>query len=573
MPRLNSLSITYKMFALIGLAVFGFAGYGWLSYTAVNTVKVNGPLYATIVQNKDLVADVLPPPEYILESYLVAHQLATVTDPAEVARLTDRAKVLEHDFQTRHDYWSAALPDGPVKRGLLQDSYAPAAAFFQTLQSEFLPALRSGDREGAAQLLAGTMRRDYEAHRAAIDKVVAAANDRAEQDEKRAGLVVASRVRWLIGIGSGITVIALVIDWLIARSITGPLRALAHRFRDIASGEGDLTQRMDESRADELGQLARHFNAFVHKIEGVIGEVKSGAVQLDAGATHISAASQSLAEGASQQAASLEQISASIEEMASMTRRSAESAKQANTMAEASTRSADKGLEEMKQMASAMNEIKQSSGEIAKIIRAIDEIAFQTNLLALNAAVEAARAGEAGKGFAVVAEEVRSLAQRSAEAAKNTSAMIDASTKRADRGVDIAARVGTVLNEIAGSARKVNALLGEIASASGEQAKGIGQVNTGVGELDKVTQQNAGNAQELASGAQETASRVNSLLRQVAQFKTGGAPDGPGARPAPRQDRSPNASPGRARGARGVNPGAPAPGSIPLPETEESLTF
>lgn len=172
-------------------------------------------------------------------------------------------------------------------------------------------------------------------------------------------------------------------------------------------------------------------------------------------------------------------------------------------------------------MSSAVGQIKQSSSEISKIIKVIDEIAFQTNLLALNAAVEAARAGEAGKGFAVVAEEVRNLAQRSAEAAKSTSAMIEESVQRSENGVSIAGRVGKALEEITGATNKVNALLAEIASSSGEQAAGIGQVNQGVGQLDQVTQQNAGNSEELASSAEELSSQVASLNDLVAQFKVG----------------------------------------------------
>ena len=175
--------------------------------------------------------------------------------------------------------------------------------------------------------------------------------------------------------------------------------------------------------------------------------------------------------------------------------------------------------EQMVKMSEAMGAIKQSSSSIGKVLKVIDEIAFQTNLLALNAAVEAARAGEAGKGFAVVAEEVRNLAQRSAQAARETATMIEESTTRADRAVVICSDVDSSLRTIVDGTREVNELLSQIANSSREQAQGIGQINSGVTELDKVTQQNAGNSEELAAASEETAAQVASLKQVVGQFK------------------------------------------------------
>jgi methyl-accepting chemotaxis protein len=174
----------------------------------------------------------------------------------------------------------------------------------------------------------------------------------------------------------------------------------------------------------------------------------------------------------------------------------------------------------MGRMSTAIEDIKKSSDETAKIIKTIDEIAFQTNLLALNAAVEAARAGEAGKGFAVVAEEVRNLAQRSAEAARNTADMIEGSVKNADNGVTISGEVATLLDEIAGNNGKVNDLVGEIAAASNEQAQGIDQINTAVGQMDQVTQSNAANAEESASASEELSAQAEALSGMVVQLQS-----------------------------------------------------
>ena len=317
-----------------------------------------------------------------------------------------------------------------------------------------------------------------------------------------------------------------ILAFAIASSVIKGLKTLEIRMKDIAQGEGDLTRRVDIHTRDEIGLVAQWFNQFVSKIERTISEVRTGTAQIDAGGNQISCASQSLAQGASEQASSLQQISASMEQMSGQTKQSAENARQANALAMESKTSADRGQQEMVQMSKAVNEIKQSSTEISKIIKVIDEIAFQTNLLALNAAVEAARAGEAGKGFAVVAEEVRNLAQRSAEAAKNTASMIEESVKRSENGVQIAGRVGQSLEEITTATNKVNTLLAEIATAANEQATGIGQVTQGVGQLDQVTQQNAGNSEELASSAEEMSSQVASLNELVSQFKVSGQTNG-----------------------------------------------
>ncbi len=254
-----------------------------------------------------------------------------------------------------------------------------------------------------------------------------------------------SAIAMLLTVVAVSVIVGIIIGLLLTRMITKPINSVVRRLEDIAQGEGDLTQRVDIKSQDEIGLLAKWFNTFVEKIEDTICDVGSGTGQIDAGSQQIASASQSLSEGASEQASSLEEISSSLEEMSSMTHQNAENAKQAAGLSGESQVSADRGQQEMAQMAEAMDEIKKSSAEISKIIKVIDEIAFQTNLLALNAAVEAARAGEAGKGFAVVAEEVRNLAQRSAEAAKDTSRMIEESTERANNGVAIVQRVGEAL--------------------------------------------------------------------------------------------------------------------------------
>ncbi|HOE66793.1 MAG TPA: methyl-accepting chemotaxis protein [Candidatus Hydrogenedentes bacterium] len=250
-------------------------------------------------------------------------------------------------------------------------------------------------------------------------------------------------------------------------------------------------------------------------IGNVIDSLTQGSEQVGSAANQVAQSSQSMAEGASEQASSLEETSASLEEMTSMTKQNADNANQASTMSTESRNAAEKGQHAMVRMSEAIDKIKASSDQTAKIIKTIDEIAFQTNLLALNAAVEAARAGDAGKGFAVVAEEVRNLAQRSAQAAKDTAALIEGSQQNADNGVAVAGEVGSILEQIAISIGKVTQLVGEVAAASNEQAQGIEQINTAIAQMDQLTQANAASSEEAASASEELSAQAAELNEVV----------------------------------------------------------
>ncbi len=325
----------------------------------------------------------------------------------------------------------------------------------------------------------------------------------------------------MITVGSVVVgaLVSIILGLLISGSIRKALHAMVARLQDIAQGEGDLTQRVDESRRDELGELGKWFNTFVKKIHDTIASAKMTSADVASASEQIAEGSRQLAEGANQQASALEEVSASLEEMSSMTQQNAANSDQANQLAKAANTAATSGDHAMKRMADAINRIKSSSDETANIVKTIDEIAFQTNLLALNAAVEAARAGDAGKGFAVVAEEVRALAQRSAEAAKSTAHLIAQAVKNADDGVSLTEEVQKLLGEIVTGSGRVNDLVSEIAAASKEQADGIKQVNDAMASIDKVTQTTAANSEESSAAAAQLQDQVSTLNTLVGSFK------------------------------------------------------
>jgi methyl-accepting chemotaxis protein len=262
-------------------------------------------------------------------------------------------------------------------------------------------------------------------------------------------------------------------------------------------------------------------NALVNRpVVRIVEGLSSGAAQLSSAASEVSSASQGLSQGASDQASSIEEISASIEEMSAMTKQNADNSQTAANLMQQTANAVNMVAQSSDRMASTMDTIQDASSQTSKIVKTIDEIAFQTNLLALNAAVEAARAGEAGKGFAVVAEEVRNLAMRSAEAAKETNRLIEETMNRVSEGGKAVADVTHSLGSVTESTQKSHHLIGEIAAASAEQSQGISQITQAISQMDKVTQQNAAAAEESAAASEELHSQSMSMQDVVAQLNT-----------------------------------------------------
>jgi methyl-accepting chemotaxis protein len=310
--------------------------------------------------------------------------------------------------------------------------------------------------------------------------------------------------------------LAVVITLLIVRSITVPLAKTVVALEQVA--DGDLTVVVDVDTQDELGIMAKALNRAVQRLNSTLQQVAENASNASSSSQQLAAASEAIASGAQEQAASLEETSASLEEITATVRQSADNAQQASQLASGSKDTALQGQEVVSKAITAMVEINTASSKISEIISTIDEIAFQTNLLAVNAAVEAARAGDEGRGFAVVASEVRSLAQRSAVAAKEIKVLIQDTLRKVEAGSALVNRSGETLQGIVGSVKRVTDIVGEIAAASGEQSTGIEQVNTAMTQMDQVTQSNSAQTEELSATAQSLSEQASQLMELVGTF-------------------------------------------------------
>jgi len=315
----------------------------------------------------------------------------------------------------------------------------------------------------------------------------------------------------LVAVGLGVF-----LAFVIARSFSAPLGNAVDALEKVAAG--DLTAALEVHTKDEVGRMATALNNALEKLRSTLEEVSNGAMNASAASQQLAAASQAIASGAQEQAASLEETSASLEEITATVRQSADNARQASQLASGSRDAAEQGQAVVSNAVTAMAEINAASAKISDIISTIDEIAFQTNLLAVNAAVEAARAGEEGRGFAVVAAEVRSLAQRSAEAAKEIKGLIQDSLRKVEKGSDLVNKSGETLQGIVSSVKRVTDIVGEIAAAAGEQSTGIEQVNTAMTQMDQVTQSNSAQTEELSSTAASLSDQSQGLMELVKTF-------------------------------------------------------
>ncbi len=389
---------------------------------------------------------------------------------------------------------------------------------YQAVQAKVLSTSQSGNTQAATELVNGQLTAHFGKLSEDLDNLITlnvkggkAAATQSEQTYETARWAVWGSVALVVAVGMAI---ALTLSAMMSK----PMEETVAVLKLVANG--DLTQQAQTHRKDEIGDIQRALSQMVRSLADTVNQVRSGAESVATASSQIAQGNTDLSARTETQASSLQETAAAVEEMAGTVRTNADNARQANQLASAASEVAARGGEVVGQVVDTMNDIQSSSQKISDIIGVIDGIAFQTNILALNAAVEAARAGEQGRGFAVVAGEVRSLAQRSANAAREIKTLINDSVEKVNAGSNLVSTAGTTMQDVVHQVRKVTDLVGEIAHASAEQSQGIGQINQAVAQLDQSTQQNAALVEESMAAAESLRSQANKLAQAVTVFRT-----------------------------------------------------
>jgi methyl-accepting chemotaxis protein/methyl-accepting chemotaxis protein-2 (aspartate sensor receptor) len=408
--------------------------------------------------------------------------------------------------------------DTPAELALSADIKKKRGDYVE-LRNRILKLKADGKGEEAAQLTDTQLLSALDAYDASIRAMVA----QQQQDIDRTAADIDTQYRsgrvYVITLTMFSLVAGGVIAWALTRSIVAPIGEALLIAETVASG--DLSKDFETERGGDFGRLLRGMGDMEDTLTELVTRIKASTDSIAVASRQIAAGNEDLSSRTEQQASSLEQTAASMEELTSTVKQNADNARQANQLAVSASEVAVKGGSVVSQVVGTMGSINASSKKIVDIIGVIDGIAFQTNILALNAAVEAARAGEQGKGFAVVASEVRSLAQRSASAAKEIKTLIGDSVEKVEEGSKQVAEAGRTMDEIVGSVRRVTDIMGEITAASQEQTSGIEQINQAITQMDQVTQQNAALVEEASAAAQSLQEQAGSLSEVVGVFRLG----------------------------------------------------
>ena len=509
-PRAMSLRAMLTVFTLGAVVAVMIPG----------TVSVWGAMHAERAANqtfvaKDLTADILPPPLYLIEMRLVLSQAAEGTLAPDAA--LSEFKRLQGEYQARVKYWKENPPYGLEAR--LFGAQHEGALAFMAEAGKALDIIARHRDAAAVKAAMQTAHVAYQTHRAGVDATVK--DSTAFADASVASFASTSTFTvWtqvvLVALASlGLAAAGFWIGRSIWRAVGGEPTGAAEVANAIA--HGDLASHLDASSDPRsiMAALARMRDALAE----IVAQVRASSDNIASGSSQIASGNNDLSSRTEQQASALEQTAASMDELSSTVRQNADNARQANQLALSASSIAVKGGQVVGQVVGTMKAINDSSRKIADIIGVIDGIAFQTNILALNAAVEAARAGEQGRGFAVVASEVRNLAHRSAEAAKEIKGLITASVERVEQGTALVDQAGATMTEVVDSIMRVTQIMGEISTASTEQSTGVAQVSEAVSQMDQATQQNAALVEESAAAAMSLKDQADRLVAAVSVFK------------------------------------------------------
>jgi methyl-accepting chemotaxis protein-1 (serine sensor receptor) len=411
----------------------------------------------------------------------------------------------------------AALSDGPARRlaGEFIRAHAEMGAGYRKAYQAFVAA--GADAAAGDAAVKGMDRAPTEL----VEKLAASIAAQAAENLQRAQAAGERAAQISVALMLAATVLGAVAVLLTSRSIVRPIHEGVRVAQAVAAG--DLGSRIEVTRRDETGQLLQALKSMNTNLVNIVTTVRHSSDSIATGSAQIAGGNADLSQRTEEQASALEETAASMEQLGTTVRQNADNARQANQLALSASDVALKGGEAVSQVVDTMKGINDSSRRMAEIIGVIDGIAFQTNILALNAAVEAARAGEQGRGFAVVAGEVRSLAQRSADAAKDIRQLIATSVERVAQGTLQVDRAGATMQEVVEAIRRVSDIVGEISTASAEQSQGVSQVGEAVSQMDQVTQQNAALVEESAAAAESLKQQANQLVQAVSAFRLQGA--------------------------------------------------
>jgi methyl-accepting chemotaxis protein len=542
---MRNLKLSQKFAVLVVASLAGFVIASIATFWALSELKVSGPLYQRIVQGKDLVADILPPPEYILESYLVVLQLRDINATDQREKAIASLSALRKDYDERHDYWLKASLGPDIQKALLTEAHGFALEFYKKTDEQFIPAVRSGDGAKIKSVMAD-LESIYEKHRAAIDQVVKLTNARNDADEAR-GRTLIQQVNLLLLVIILSTCLSIGLAIYISRSV---LRQLGGDPNEVAAvvntmSAGDFSQQPESEPAPD--SLLANAYQMQTKLRDMITAVKNQANQVGDMAHSLAISANQISENVNHEADAVSSMAAAIEELSVSTSHISDQGANAKRIANDSRSNAEEGAKVVNKTVAGLLEtakdIEDASGEVSRlgedashiidVVKVIKEIADQTNLLALNAAIEAARAGEQGRGFAVVADEVRKLAERTAsatneinqmsskigEVANNALSGMDKVVQTTQQGVGDAESAQASIKNIQSSFGEVSSVIDEIATSLQEQNAAANELANSTERVSQMSEEDSGAAQSLLVLATELEGKAGEMRKAVEIFK------------------------------------------------------